>query len=85
MALWPRPAGARVPGAAVRGKIVKLESSVYAGDWHDRPLKWAVEFERSQFTRNFATKAHARAWARIVRVLWRAGFNACSAAYIALP
>lgn len=49
----------------MKTEIHKLAKPVHAGDWHDRPLKWAVFFGPE--VQQFATKAHARAYAAIRR------------------
>ena len=37
----------------------------YAGDWHDKPLKYIVRFEDSIFTQKFSTKKDSLTWGRI--------------------
>jgi hypothetical protein len=47
-------------------KIEKLETPIYEGDWHDKPLRWRV-VGPGQELQNFSTKSSARHYAKIRR------------------
>lgn len=42
--------------------LVKLDTPIYDGDWHDAPLKWQV---RGPEVQNFSTKKMAMTWMRL--------------------
>lgn len=47
-------------------KIVKLEREEHCGDWHDKPLRYAVNGPRSE-CQKFSTKKDARKYASLRR------------------
>jgi hypothetical protein len=49
-----------------RISISKLERPQYAGDWHDKPLRWSVKGPGSE-EQHFSTRPDARLYARIRR------------------
>lgn len=46
--------------------VSKLARPEHCGDWHDKPLKWAVSGPRSE-CQKFSTKRDALQYARIRR------------------
>lgn len=46
--------------------IHKIEKPIYCGDWHDKPLRWAVVGPRDE-QQNFETKKNAMKYASIRR------------------
>jgi hypothetical protein len=51
----------------IRFQIEKLPYLVFAGDWHDKPLKWVARATEAGFTQQFSTKKDAAGWAACVR------------------
>ena len=47
-------------------QITKLASPEYAGDWHDKPLRWLVTGPGAE-RQKFSTRAAARRYAKIRR------------------
>lgn len=44
-------------------KVVKAERPTFAGDWHDKPLRWRVEGP-SQEVQMFSTRKDAETYAK---------------------
>jgi hypothetical protein len=49
----------------MKTRIVKLQRPEHCGDWHDKPLRWAVWFGFE--LQKFETRANARLYAGIRR------------------
>ena len=49
-----------------RVTVTKLERPEYAGDWHDKPLKWAAVGPGNE-VQKFSTRRHAEKYASFRR------------------
>lgn len=49
--------------------VSKLDHAIFAGDWHDAPLRWQAVGPEDRERQCFATRAHARQYAAFRRVM----------------
>jgi len=45
-------------------EIMRLDTPIYAGDWHDKPLRWTAQGPAGE-VQNFSTRKDAERYGRI--------------------